>query len=565
MSMSDNAAVMMMMIQDDDENSQPQHKLGHDSMRNPNDRPMGSASTATLATAADHSTVTFVDYRRPPAARVQPPSKYKLWLLVFVLVYFAVWAGEGANLSEALRFRGWLSPDGAQFLELAITVFVLVFGALDFVVAMLTFRYKGQEYGLGPWMKCGHRIQWVHQNRFSDSFILECVKGAIQILEDGFGMFNAAPNAAAAATITPQQLGRPRSNKAKRSLTARGSSANTQHNDFGKDGEEEEEEEEERDYTYHSSDSRFEEEASYRCTSDNCQTLVKIEHRINPDKMEEYHQWEKRIQRAAAMIPGLISVKKMDIVQEEKIVDRAGQKVVVNDAREPVDVEIGRPSPSQPTGAIDNVSEIAGKRTTFRHSPTTGYSTTTNLHTVFLTFEDIYSLNDWMMSPRRKALMKQLEPLLAVPDQELIQAERAASARDAFTNLTIQQGLSSPTLPPKKWKVWWLTTVALVNTVRWTDSFMAYYLELWGLDQSHPRLRTLVIIFVVTFLTSYVMTPFLLFLFHPWLIRKPNEIDERFIWRTLDDGLSRLWLKFVLTFAFYGGCIIAWIVQTCSR
>ena len=181
---------------------------------------------------------------------------------------------------------------------------------------------------------------------------------------------------------------------------------------------------------------------------------------------------------------------------------------------------------------------------------------------MYLTFDNIDSLNDWMLSPRRKALMKQLEPLLAVPDQELIQAERAASQRDAFTNLTIQQGQSSPSRAPKKWKVWWLTTVALIITIRWVNSFLAYYLEFWGLDESHPRLRTLVTIFITTFLNSYVMVPFLLFLFSPWMVRQSNEVDERFIWKTLDDGIQNIWLKFLLTFAFYGGCVIAWIVRT---
>jgi antibiotic biosynthesis monooxygenase (ABM) superfamily enzyme len=205
---------------------------------------------------------------------------------------------------------------------------------------------------------------------------------------------------------------------------------------------------------------------------------------------------------------------------------------------------------------------IVRRLSTFRHSRPAGYSSTANLHTVFLTFDNIDSLNDWMMSPRRKALMNQLEPLLAVPDQELIQAERAAQARDAFTNLSIQQGQNCPTLPPKKWKVWWLTTVALVATIRWATSFLSYYMEFWGLNESHPRLRMLVIIFIVTFMNSYIMTPFLLFLFHPWLIRRSNEIDERFIWKTLNDGIQSMWLKFLLTFVFYGGCIIAWIAQT---
>lgn len=520
-------------------------------------------SATSVSSSIDPTAVTFVDYRRPPAAKVLPLSKYKLWLLVELLVYLAVWVSEGANLTEAIRYGGWLSPDGAQFVVLAITVFVLTFAALDVVVFVGTFKIRGKEYGLGPWMKCGARIQWFHKTQYADYFVVECLMGAIHILEEGFGMFNATSKASINATRSLAraiQVSDQLKNKTSRDGTLHTDDHTS--NDEQKDNAIAE--------SQHSDDDD-DDVRLYKCSSGTCKTIVKIVHRISPDKMPEYLQWQNRIQRAAKLAPGLIDLQSMDIVPEET--NESAERVGADTGSQPNklsndngDIEVGQGKVDDNKDQIHSTNCIPEKirrLPTFRHAQTSGYSTrATNLHTVFMTFDNIDSLNDWMLSPRRKALMKQLEPLLAVPDQEWIQAERVASARDAFTNLTIQQGQSTPTLPPKKWKVWWLTTLALVITIRWVTLLLAYYLEFWGLDKAHPRLRALVTTFVATFLNSYVMTPFLLFLFQPWMIRHPNEFDERFIWKSLEDGIHSIWLKFLLTFVFYGGCVIAWLIQT---
>ena len=46
------------------------------------------------------STTTFVDYIQPPSPKSRPPSKYKLWLIVLVLVYFAEWFAKEAMFTE---------------------------------------------------------------------------------------------------------------------------------------------------------------------------------------------------------------------------------------------------------------------------------------------------------------------------------------------------------------------------------------------------------------------------------------------------------------------------------
>ena len=58
----------------------------------------------------------FVDYIPPPVVKILPPAKYKLWIIVFVLVYFAEWLASEAKLFEFLRMKGWLSPNGTLFL-----------------------------------------------------------------------------------------------------------------------------------------------------------------------------------------------------------------------------------------------------------------------------------------------------------------------------------------------------------------------------------------------------------------------------------------------------------------
>mmetsp|Transcript_20772 Transcript_20772/g.38813 ORF Transcript_20772/g.38813 Transcript_20772/m.38813 type:complete len:529 (+) Transcript_20772:395-1981(+) len=506
------------------------------------DAQTSNETSSSSSPPVDPTAVTFVDYRRPPVAKVQPPSKYKLWTLVFVLVYFAVWVGELANLYQALHLNGWLSPQGAQFVQLALVVFVMTYGALDFTVGMFTVRICGHAYGLGPWLQ-SERIQWIHKTLYSDYFVLECLKCAIVILEDGFGMFNASKPALAPShrhkTAHQHERTRNTSRSRKRQRQQMHSSQT----------------EEDEVTSYSDEDDDDGETRQFRCDSDNCQTILKIEHRINPEKMAEYEKWQKRITRAGKYAPGLLSIRRMDIVEEEVTQDKNGK----NDN----DIEQGdnQLSSTAKQSALSIASKY-GRRMTFRRSSSVNSTACkSNLHTIFLTFDNIDSLNDWMMSPRRKALIKQLEPLLVVPDQEMIEAKRAANARDAFTNLLIQQGSYSPTIAPKKWKVWWLTTLGLLITVRWVDTFLGYYLEFWGLNDKHPRVAALVSIFITTFLTSYVLIPFLLFLFNPWIVRMPNEVDDRLVWKTLDDGIESFWVKGLLTFAFYGGCIIAWLVH----
>lgn len=154
--------------------------------------------------------------------------------------------------------------------------------------------------------------------------------------------------------------------------------------------------------------------------------------------------------------------------------------------------------------------------------------------------------------------MDQLEPLLSHPD--VVQVEKDRDLPDAFTDLLTRQGSSVPKSPPRKWKVWWLTLLALYVTILWSMSSLPYYLEFWGISYQDSRLQRLVENFIVTFMNSYVMTPLFLFLFDHWLQQDCVQ-HKRQPWKMLDRGFESIWSKFALTFAFYGGCVIAMLVK----
>jgi antibiotic biosynthesis monooxygenase (ABM) superfamily enzyme len=552
-----------------------------------------ASSSALDNTDEINQSIIFVDYRQPPTIQIQPPAKYKLWILVFALVYFAIWVSELAHFVDFLSFHGWVSPDGAQFLSLYLIVFVLVYAALDLFVATFTFPWgctygdgdgdnksenTQQQYGLGPWL-IASRAEWIHNTRFSDSFLMECLKFGINILEDGFSMFNTSPCPGHAATssssrgrpnqpITLTTNGQQDPNRSNHDLDRRSTTGPPKVNNDDGDSDDDNDDGSNHDtvpttYTnqqYHMDDA----EVVFTSPSDTCQTILKIQHHLNPDRMQDYCRWQKRVQRAVHLFPGFVSTKMLDVVSEE---------LYLGDQHD--DVEMGTTTnTTTTTGTIRRSSQppVPSTKDDFNHNHKkqstigsiathgTNHTVRSNLHTIYVTFDNIDSLNDWMLSPRRRALMKQLEPMLAVPSQALIQAKRA-NRRDAFTALTTQQGATTPVLPPKKWKVWWLTTVALNLTIRWVGTFLPYYMEFWSLDEKHPRLQSFVSTIIVTFLNSYVCTPFLLFLFAPWLVRRSNDVDERPVWKLLDDGIASIWWKAVLTTTFYGGCIMTWIIQ----
>merc|ERR1719222_100860 len=429
---------------------------------------------STVATLYD-----FVDYTPPKTANILPPAKYKLFVLIDVLVVIGVWFADEAELVKFLNFGGWLSPEAALFLFLVIIDAVLIYGTLDLLVWVLTFRVddgngKKKEVGIGAWLKAP-RCTWIYryQNVFAESLAV-----VIRILEDGFEMFDAPP--------------RPRSGvEMPRCITP------------CPDG-----------------------------STGGChQKVLKIEHRINPEKIKEYIRWEEKIANAAdENATGLISVEKKPYKGQD------GKEMKIKGQNDSLLLD---------ATACKDMSLESGSL----------------LREIKLTFKDLVSLNDWMVLPRRRFLMDDLQSFLVVPDVVQIRLDRELP--DAFTDLMIRQGEFVPRLPPLKWKVCWLTTVALYISIAWVSSFMDHYVEFWGLNDAHVRILALVINTITVWVNTYIFLPLFLLIFDNWIKRKEVETKvTKESWRTLNDGFQSMWSKAFLTFAFYGGCAIVWIVRS---
>jgi len=454
-------------------------------------------TTITASATTSMDSYDFVDYTPPTQAKILPPAKYKLCLLIDVLVLLAVWLADEANVIESLMFRGWLSPQAALFLFLVITVFVLTYGALDLFVAIFTFRIIGSNkqpriIGIGAWLKAP-RSTWMYRYQ---NFLVEVVAIVIRILEDGFRMFDAPPCQNDKATFKPAPSKNPCVN-----------------------GE----------------------------TTEGCrQKVLKIEHRICPTKIKEYQQWEERIAK-------LVSECAIGLIGFEKQTYTMGK-----DGNRAASSSLGQDE-------VSSMLSITGQdgSTHLAVDPGSAEKQQNNLpgilQVIKLTFQDIDCLNEWMVLPRRKFLMDDLQPFLVVPDVIQIRLERELP--DAFTDLLIRQGESVPNRPPLKWKVSWLTTIALYISIQWVDSFMEHYYQFWGLDQAHPRILDLVNVPIVVAVNTYILVPLLLFFFDHWV--KRTEVEAKVTkepWRTVYDGFSSIWWKLLLTAAYYGGMAIAWIV-----
>jgi len=448
------------------------------SSRNNNDDDIENQATegsSTTATAAheESSYDSFEDYTPPENKKISPPAKYKLFFLIYVWVYITIWFADEANAREGLKFGGWLSPGGAQFLFLLFTVTVLTYGALDLTVWALTFSVKGKngkkkKYGLGPWLKAP-RSKWLYKYH---NVFAEFLVAVVEILEDGFRMFDAPPC--------------DRSGGSEAKCFAPGDATNGS------------------------------------CNS--CHKVLKIEHRVDPSKINKYIPWEARIDRAVREnAPGMVFKEELPYIGPD------GNEIDIDDVL---------------NGKLKITAAEGGL-----------------LRVIKITFRDLDSLNDWMLYPRRKFLMDELQPWLVEPD--VLQIRMDQELPDAFTEVLVRQGESVAKLPPLKWKVCWITTIALFISITWVEHFMEHYYEFWGLNEMHPRIKAIVSSALNVFVNVYILVPLMLFFFDYWLKRKEVEtIVTKEPWRTLNDGFQSIWWKALLVFAYYGGFVIAWIVRS---
>jgi len=397
------------------------------------------------------STIQFTDFIPPTPPSLPPPPKYKLWLVVLILAYLLVWLGNHAGIVEGMSASGLLNLQASLFVYLAIIVLVLTYAMTELVLRCCTVTVRGVSYGLEPWLK-RPRIRWVRRN--DNNWMLEITACVIIVLEDGFQIFNPPPRTAIAITDTKGN-----------ELTD------------------------------------FEQASIFDHQKDPVSVVLRIEHRINPEKLKKYLAWNARIGKLVYSQPGLISVTQSTDV------------------------------------------DVKGE-----------------LKVLFLKFTSIDHLNAWMTSPIRTRMLEKLEPLLLAPS--VFQLQRDRLLPDTFTDLLTRQGEGVPKLLPKKWKVWWLSTIGLWVVIFVRDIIVPYYFDRWGLTNTPDWIQTFVQLVIAFFFNAYVVTPFLMMVFSEWVRRKENERDRKEPWRTLNDGVRWLWLKAMIVAAYCGGCAIAWALNS---
>ena len=376
----------------------------------------------TSESTNDSGTTTFVDYIPPPTAPVLPPAKYKLWLIVLTLVYLGAWVTSLAGFLAWIESWKIFSPDLSFFIMLGVIVFTSTYAALDLLVGCFTITIRNKTYGLGPWLR-QPRVKWIHKHH---NVLSEFFAQLIMILEDGFQMFDAPP------PIPPPMKPKHFDSNKKR-----------------------------------------------------CHVQLRIEHTVCPKKYDEYKEWEEKIKKLARSVEGFQSVS---YLKNPEGVNRFSSIVTVDEEDESEGEKPNSNSRQHHEAAADFLEDgmTEEERTVVDSSPiedtiktidpsSSGAETSLDdpSHVILVTFSSIDLLNDYMSSSKRHRLMNELEPLLAKPDVLKIQQNRMLP--DAFTELLIRQGEHVPKLPPKKWKVAWLTTLALYLCSRWVQSFLPYY------------------------------------------------------------------------------------------
>lgn len=223
--------------------------------------------------------------------------------------------------------------------------------------------------------------------------------------------------------------------------------------------------------------------------------VLRIEHHINPKKQKKYSAWRSQLTKLVHDQPGLFTIISHDTID-----------------------------------VSDDNDE--------------------SLRVLYLKFTSIEALNVWMHSPTRMVILAKLQPILLAPSVFQLQKDRLLP--DTFTDLVTRQGEGVPTLLPKKWKVFWLSTIGLWIVIFLRDMILPHYLEKWGLNDSPEWVQIFVELVIAFASNAYVMTPFLMMLFSEWMRRKEDEKDTEEPWRTLNDGVPYLWQKIVIVAAYCG-------------
>jgi len=158
-----------------------------------------------------------------------------------------------------------------------------------------------------------------------------------------------------------------------------------------------------------------------------------------------------------------------------------------------------------------------------------------DVHTWRLKFENVNALNNCMATPGWVKMVEELQGLLNSPKITQIMMEHPPI--NALVDMLTRQGDATPILPPKKWKVWWITTCSIFFSYLIANATVFTYYLKWGWNTGNKDVYRIATTGALVLILNYICTPAALLLVNDWMIRKPHENDTKFPWKQLNDGL----------------------------
>jgi antibiotic biosynthesis monooxygenase (ABM) superfamily enzyme len=458
-----------------------------------------------FVTVGNRSTSTIKVAKRK---KVLPPPKYRLWLLIWFSVFMAVLVTHEAGVMPALMHGGWLDFELALFIMLVLVVHVLIYACVPCIIGL-----RLGPLSVANWMRSP---RWTPKKPPSGAwavtvFAYELTSSAMATLSDGVELFASEPPAPPDASLTQrihhleghvralkkanyQQLQTIRQRT--RGATEDGSSIAALMDQ--KPAEEINILTETAQVLAELESLVLAEKAKGGVySSDDDSTLsIAIHHHIRWERYEEYKDWQRKIFAEMASRKGFVS----SFVVEGEEEDQAGDEMQTS---------------------------------------------------VIFRFATLESLQAWMMSPERKALVEEVQPMLGKPSQ--LEASRDRHLPDSFTDLFVEQSAAAPARPPPKWKIAMLTAIGLFFVVWPVSVHMPRHFERWGLESMEAQV--FILSFINTFINVYGGAPFTMLIFGAWL-KKPRPKTMNQPWRLLDEGLKSWWSQLFVTVLFFGACLL---------
>jgi len=371
----------------------------------------------------------FVDYAPPVRPPVPPPAKFKLCLVVWFTVYFVMWFAEKSGIVTSL-IKGGLNLHGAVFVVFMVEIFVMVFCSVELVIGLVRVKIGGKWYGILPWLM-RPRWKWVRESENVFVQILACF---VVVADDGFAIFTPAK------PPPPQPMLR-----------------------------------------------------VFDLMDKHKEAVLRAHHDVDPEKVDEYDNWAKRMIAHMESQPGFQSAEKLGVEE--------------------------------------------------------------GVHAWKLRFENINALNNCMHTPAWVTMVEELQGLLKTKTVTQIQMEHPPI--NAVLDMFIRQGDPIPVLPPKKWKVWWITTCSIFFSWLIANSTIFTYYAKWGWTTAHENVYRIAQAGTLVFILNYIVSPAVLLLVNNWMVRKPHENETKAPWKQLNDGFIPP-VQLVLAAVYFGTTGYVW-------